>query len=126
MEVMDAVGKEFCHKFGSTDGEVRDDVLLKRLDYMNRPLQKIILIDDDPEASQLFPRNTLLIKPFNNIYDKTDKSLLELIPLLQALIHENVDDVRDIFDDVRRLINHVTELVMHTIPLVVYYLIILL
>jgi import inner membrane translocase subunit TIM50 len=98
LDIMDAIGKEHTHKFGSSEAEVRDGIVIKRLDYMNRPLSKIVLIDDDPAAAQMFPRNTLLIKPFTNIYDKNDTALLELVPLLQALVHEGISDFRESFD----------------------------
>ena len=62
-------------------------------------MQKIILIDDSIEASQLCPRNTLLIKPFSDIYDKSDRELYDLTILLQALVHDNVEDFRDAIDD---------------------------
>jgi TFIIF-interacting CTD phosphatase-like protein len=71
---------------------------------MNRPLEKIILIDDDIQATQLFPRNSLLIKPYTNIYDVNDTALLELIPLLQALVHEGINDFRDTLDEMGMLV----------------------
>lgn len=88
-----------AHKLGSTAAECRDGVMLKRLDLMNRDISKIILIDDSLEASQLFPRNTLLIKPFIDVGDKSDTALLDLIPLLQAFIHDQSNDFRDTIDD---------------------------
>ena len=52
MPIMMALDKENrCHKLGSSAAEFRNNVMLKRLDYMNRPLHKIILIDDDEKAS---------------------------------------------------------------------------
>ena len=46
-EVLDAIDKEnTTHKFGSTAAEIRGTSVLKRLDYMNRDLHRIILIDD--------------------------------------------------------------------------------
>lgn len=88
-----------CHKFGAPNCELRNGVVLKRLDLMNRDLSRIILIDDDAEASSLFPRNTLLIKPFEDINDKTDRELDDLCVLLQAFCHDEVGDFRDTFDD---------------------------
>jgi hypothetical protein len=88
-----------CHKFGSSSGELRGHTILKRLDLMNRDISKIILIDDDPEAAQLFPRNTLFVRPYDNINDKNDSVLFDLIPLLQAFVHEEVRDLRDGIDN---------------------------
>lgn len=99
MDIFMAIDKENkCHKFGSAHAEVRDGKMIKRLDLMNRDLSRIVLIDDDPIAFQHFKRNTLQIKPFVDVNDKDDHALLDLIPLLQALIHEGVTDFRDTLD----------------------------
>lgn len=98
MDVMDSVGGDFVHKFGSSEAEIRNGITLKRLDCMNRDIKRIVLIDDDPRSTQLFPRNSLLIKPYTDVHDKSDRALLELIPLLQAFVHEGVDDIRDAID----------------------------
>lgn len=98
-DLLDEVDKEHCClKIGPAAAELKNNVLMKRLDVLNREERKIILIDDDPKAAQLFPRNTLLVRPFVDVKDKSDRILLDLIPLLQALVHENVDDVRDTLD----------------------------
>lgn len=97
LAAIDPEGK--CHKLGSSAGEARGTLLLKRLDLMNRDISRIILIDDSHESAQLFPRNTLYIKPFNDVNDKTDMQLIQLIPLLQAMIHDGVSDFRDTIDD---------------------------
>lgn len=87
------------HKLGSAAGEIKGTTVLKRLDLMNRDLSRIILVDDREDSSELFPRNTLLIKPFDDVNDKSDTALLELIPLLQAFIHDGVTDFRDTIDN---------------------------
>lgn len=87
------------HKLGSSAAESRQGVMLKRLDFMNRNLSRVILIDDSEEASSLFPRNTLLVKPFNDVTDQNDTVLFDLVPLLQAFIHDQSTDFRDTIDD---------------------------
>lgn len=88
-----------CHKLGSAAAEARDGMMIKRLDYMNRDLDRIILIDDSPEAFQLFPRNTLQVKPFDDVKDSNDRVLFDLVPLLQAFVHDDAKDFRDTLDD---------------------------
>ena len=83
MEIMESI-HQVSHKFGSSEAEIRGDLVIKRLDLLNRPLNKIILIDDDPLSVENYPKNTLLIKPYRNIYDTNDNALLELIPFLQV------------------------------------------
>jgi mitochondrial import inner membrane translocase subunit TIM50 len=87
-----------CHKFGAAHAEARGNVMLKRLDLMNRDLRRIILIDDNPASAQLFPRNTLFVKPFTDIHNNHDSVLYDLVPLLQAFVHEDVQDFPAILD----------------------------
>ena len=87
-----------CHKLGSNAAEIQGTHVIKRLDHMNRDLSRIILIDDDPNSYQKFPENTLRVKPFTNIADKSDSVLYDLIPLLQAFVHEDVRDFRQTFN----------------------------
>lgn len=89
-----------CHYFGASHAEhTKKNKLRKRLDYMNRDIRKIILVDDDPDCFEGFERNTILIKPFEDIRDKSDGILLDLIPLLQGIVHHDSRDFRDTLDD---------------------------
>lgn len=98
-EVWTAIDPENrCHHLFGNGGELRDNRILKRLDKMNRDIRKIVLIDDNEITSQLCPRNTLLVKPFTNLEDQTDTVLFDLIPLLQAFVHEGSKDFRDTID----------------------------
>lgn len=87
-----------CHKCGPPAMEVHNGHMLKRLDLMNRDLSRIILIDDSTTASSLFPRNTLLVPPFDDIHSR-DTVLEDLMVLLQAVVHDGVADFRSTFDD---------------------------
>ena len=87
-----------CHKHGPSTLEMRKEVMLKRLDLMNRDLARIILIDDSAEASSLFPRNTLLVKPFDDVHDTHDTTLDDLTLLLSAFVHEGIYDFRESLD----------------------------
>lgn len=99
MEVFEAIDRTgHCHKFGSAEGEIRNGVTLKRLDIMNRDVGRILVLDHSKEATQLCPRNTLLVKPFEDIYDTKDTALLDMIPLLQGFVHEDVQDFRTALD----------------------------
>lgn len=99
-EIFEALDKEnAAHKLGSSAAEARGTLMLKRLDLMSRDLGRIILIDDSREASQLFPRNTIIVPPFEDIHNKSDHVLEDLIPVLQAFVHEGVTDFRDTLDD---------------------------
>mmetsp|Transcript_20237 Transcript_20237/g.20347 ORF Transcript_20237/g.20347 Transcript_20237/m.20347 type:complete len:441 (+) Transcript_20237:167-1489(+) len=96
-ELLMEVDKENCtHKLGPAAAEMRGTLLLKRLDVLNRDERRILIIDDDRESVQLCERNALIIKPFNDVHDKTDRVLLDLIPLLQAIVQEDLTGSRDI------------------------------
>lgn len=98
-EVLLAIDKDNkCHKLGITAGEIRGEHVLKRLDLMNRDPARIIVIDDDTISTEYCARNTLLVKPFVDVDDKSDSILFDLVPLLQAFIHEDVKDFRDKID----------------------------
>jgi hypothetical protein len=92
------------HKLGPSAGEIRNggDVL-KRLDCLNRDIRRIVLIDDSLVASQLCRRNTILVPPFEDAHDPKqheDNTLLDLIPVLQALVHDDkLGDFRRVLDD---------------------------
>lgn len=66
---------------------------------MNRDIRRIILIDDNTITSQLCPRNTILVKPFTDLADRSDRVLLDLIPVLQAFVHEDCSDFRETIDN---------------------------
>jgi mitochondrial import inner membrane translocase subunit TIM50 len=88
------------HKLGPSAGEQRNGQILKRLDCLNRDVRRVILIDDSPIASQKFPRNTILVKPFEDVRAKGDTVLYDLIPVLQAFVHhDGVKDFRTCIDD---------------------------
>jgi import inner membrane translocase subunit TIM50 len=92
------------HKLGPSAGEIRNggDVL-KRLDCMNRDVRRIVLVDDSETATQLCRRNTILVKPFTDVHDpkqSEDNTLLDLIPVLQALVHDDkLGDFRSVLED---------------------------
>ena len=93
---------------GEIVGTENPPVVIKRLDYMNRDLSRIILIDDNPVSYQKFPRNTLAVKPFTNANDTSDTTLLDLIPFLQALVHEDVRDFRECFDQLGQIATEIS------------------
>eukprot|EP00428_Durinskia_dybowskii_P068374 CAMPEP_0170390376 /NCGR_PEP_ID=MMETSP0117_2-20130122/19114_1 /TAXON_ID=400756 /ORGANISM="Durinskia baltica, Strain CSIRO CS-38" /LENGTH=430 /DNA_ID=CAMNT_0010646419 /DNA_START=125 /DNA_END=1420 /DNA_ORIENTATION=+ len=88
-----------CHYLGADAAEVRGTTLLKRLDKMNRDTRRIIVIDDNPESVQLCMDNVLLVPPFTDVNSKTDRVLENLIPLLQAFVHDGAEDFTKTIDD---------------------------
>ena len=100
-DIVEALDKDNrIYKLYSSHAEVsKDGVIIKRLEYLNRDVSKIIVIDDNTEQYNRYPQNTLLIKPFDDLSDTADSSLLDLLPVLLAICHEDVKDVRRVLDD---------------------------
>jgi import inner membrane translocase subunit TIM50 len=92
-EIMDAIDPDnMTHRMGSSAAEIRGTKVLKRLEYMNRDPRKILVIDDNPESVELCQDNAIIVKPFTDVNGKTDRELENLIPLLQAFVHDGVQD----------------------------------
>jgi len=72
--------------------------LQKRVDLMNRDVARIIVIDDDKDSIALCKRNSLLVPSYDEPNDD-DTVLLDMIPLLQSIVHHQKQDVREIFDN---------------------------
>jgi mitochondrial import inner membrane translocase subunit TIM50 len=87
------------HKLGVSAAEVSGTKVLKRLDLMNRDPRRIIVIDDNPTSVEKCMENTLLVKPFTDVNNKFDRTLDNLIPLLQAFIHDGSTDFRKTIAD---------------------------
>ncbi|XP_023298765.2 mitochondrial import inner membrane translocase subunit TIM50-C-like [Lucilia cuprina] len=67
---------------------------VKNLDNLNRDLKKVIVIDWDPNATQMHPDNTFNIARWKGNDD--DSQLFDLINFLKAIATTDVDDVREV------------------------------
>lgn len=72
----------------------RNGVHMKDLSKLNRELSKVIIVDDEPEAFSMHPSNGITIKKFDG--DPQDVTLLQLIPVLESMIADDVSDVREV------------------------------
>lgn len=72
----------------------QDGQLIKDLSLLNRDLAKTVIVDTNPEAFLLQPENAVLAKPWDGNPD--DTYLIQLIPFLEFLATQNVQDVRPI------------------------------
>ena len=71
---------------------------VKDLRFIGRDLKDIILLDNNPISYLVNKDNGLPIKSWH--YDKNDKELLNIIPLLEYMSKSEVDDVRYIINKV--------------------------
>ncbi|KAJ8908558.1 hypothetical protein NDN08_005263 [Rhodosorus marinus] len=67
-------------------------VYVKDLSKLNRDLARTIVIDTDSHALELQPSNALLVPKWDR--DPMDRTLLDLIPMLENIVRDDVQDVR--------------------------------
>lgn len=68
---------------------------------MNRPLEKLIIVDDNAFAYSMQPDNAVPIKPYTDARDHSDNALEELAPFLEAIVNEGVQDVPRLLRELR-------------------------
>ena len=71
-----------------------NDIYLKDLSLLGRDLSKIIIIDDLAKNYKLQQDNGLPITSWKG--DINDTTLKDLIPILQKIVEDNVEDVKKI------------------------------
>jgi import inner membrane translocase subunit TIM50 len=65
----------------------------KDLDRLNRNVNRMILIDDDPDAAMFNPDNLIRIKPYEDPTDRTDNTLERITPFLVEIARKGYSDV---------------------------------
>ena len=87
--------REHCYTFDNkgNPGYVKD------LSKLNRDLNNVIIIDNNPDCYFLNKENGIPIKTWLN--DKNDKELLKLLPYLEFLANEYIIDVRPILTKIK-------------------------
>ncbi|CAH7686617.1 HAD-like domain-containing protein [Phakopsora pachyrhizi] len=68
--------------------------LIKDLDYLGRDLKKVVYLETNPEVVQLQPYNGFILPKWTGKPD--DTGLVDLIPLLEAIVFNGVIDVRSV------------------------------
>lgn len=67
---------------------------VKNLDNLNRDLNKVVVIDWDPNSTKLHPENTFNIPRWTGNDD--DTTLFDLMAFLMTIANNEVDDVREV------------------------------
>ncbi|CCD25108.1 protein translocase subunit TIM50 NDAI_0E02910 [Naumovozyma dairenensis CBS 421] len=73
----------------------KDGVHIKDLSKLNRDVNKVLIIDTDPNNYKLQPENAIPMEPWKG---EADDKLLRLIPFLEYLATQQVDDVKPILN----------------------------
>lgn len=96
-EKLDPYGAYIPWKLFKEATRYKNKTLIKDLSYLNRPLERTIILDTDPSHFQLQPENGILLKPWLGTKgDDTCKELIAMIPFLEALAVKGVKDVRPV------------------------------
>ena len=91
--LIDAVEEDkiyFDHRLYREHATKIDNDIVKDLTKIGRPMDKIIIIDDNPKCLRLQKENGIVIKPFLG-EDNYDKVLFSLIPILKNIAKEGGD-----------------------------------
>ncbi|GAA6009909.1 hypothetical protein JCM11491_000863 [Sporobolomyces phaffii] len=96
-EKLDPYGAYIPWKLFKEATRYKNKQLIKDLSYLNRPLERTIILDTDPSFYQLQPENGIQLKPWLGTKgDDTCKELIAMIPFLEALAVKGVKDVRPV------------------------------
>ncbi|GAA5876747.1 hypothetical protein JCM1840_002033 [Sporobolomyces johnsonii] len=97
VEKIDPYGAYIPWKLFKEATRYKNKQLIKDLSYLNRPLERTIILDTDPSHFQLQPENGIALAPWHGSKgDATSKELVALIPFLEALAVKGVKDVRPV------------------------------
>ncbi|GAA6059621.1 hypothetical protein JCM10212_004124 [Sporobolomyces blumeae] len=97
-EKLDPYGAYIPWKLFRDATRYKNKALLKDLSYLNRPLERTIVLETNPEPVQLQRENAILLAPWTGQKgdDPVTKELVGLIPFLEALAVKGVKDVRPV------------------------------
>lgn len=92
MEMAQKINPNLQWVFGREFFSLHNNKMVKNLDYLNRNLSKIVVVDKSKDLVPLHIDNTLVIPEF--IDDSSDNWLKKLTPLLHHLAKPEVRDIR--------------------------------
>lgn len=92
--ILDRLDTEGCisHRLYRYHCSFSENVYHKDLSKIGRPLDKILIVDNNAENFQQQPDNGIYIKSWYN--DPNDEALKRLTPLLTDIVHKQYSDVR--------------------------------
>ena len=93
--VVTSLDKDGCilHRLYRDATYYHNGVHVKDLKRLNRNLNRMIVLDDDPDEVQFNPENLIRIKPYKDPSDRTDDSLLRILPFLVEIARVGYDNI---------------------------------
>lgn len=71
-------------------------VHVKDLNRLNRNVNRIVVIDDDPAEVQFNPGNLIRVKPYTDPTDRSDDTLARITPFLIEIARENYSNIPEL------------------------------
>jgi import inner membrane translocase subunit TIM50 len=96
--VVNSLDKTGCimHRLYRDATYFKDGVHVKDLNRLNRNVNKMVILDDDPEAVKFNSDNLILVKPYTDPMDRNDNTLEKITPFLIELAREGYKDIPSI------------------------------
>lgn len=93
--VVTLLDKDGCilHRLYRDATHYHNGVHVKDLKRLNRDTRRMIVIDDDPAEVQFNPENLIRVKPYTDPTDRTDDTLVRIIPFLVEIAREGYSDI---------------------------------
>jgi hypothetical protein len=66
---------------------------VKDLSRLNRNINRMVVVDDDPAEVAFNPENLVRVKPYTDPTDRTDDTLARITPFLIEIARENYNDI---------------------------------
>lgn len=93
--VVQSLDKNGCimHRLYREATHYQDGIHVKDISRLNRNVNRIVVLDDDPEEVMLSPENLIRVKPYTDPMDREDNTLARITPFLIEIARENYNDV---------------------------------
>ena len=96
--VVNSLDKAGCimHRLYRDATYYTNGIHVKDLNRLNRPLNRMIVLDDDPEEVSMNPENLIRIKPYTDPSDRTDNTLERITPFLIEIAREGYSNIPEL------------------------------
>lgn len=93
--VVAALDKDGCimHRLYRDATYYTNGVHVKDLNRLNRSVNRMVVLDDDPEEVQFNKENLIRVKPYDDPTDRTDSTLERITPFLIEIAREGYSDI---------------------------------
>mmetsp|Transcript_38849 Transcript_38849/g.93921 ORF Transcript_38849/g.93921 Transcript_38849/m.93921 type:complete len:416 (-) Transcript_38849:43-1290(-) len=71
----------------------KNGIHVKDIRSLNRNINRIVVLDDDPEEVAFNPENLIKVKPYEDPTDREDNTLERITPFLIEIARENYNDI---------------------------------